>query len=213
MSASAPLRLLIITADPLIRMGMGTLLQSASDLEVNGALDPISAARGDLKLYSADLALWIVDDLPDSSALADSRDLGLPILALTREELASVCWTAGARGVLKRDSSTRQIEAAANAILAGLNISEPGWIEMTNSVAGMAQRNLNTTSPVEELTAREQEVLSLLAEGLANKTIALRLQISENTVKFHLNALMAKLGAQSRTEAVVRAARSGLLML
>jgi DNA-binding NarL/FixJ family response regulator len=57
------------------------------------------------------------------------------------------------------------------------------------------------------------EVLQLLAEGLPNKTIAYRLGISEHTVKFHVNAILGKLGAQSRTEAVVRATRLGLILL
>jgi DNA-binding NarL/FixJ family response regulator len=65
----------------------------------------------------------------------------------------------------------------------------------------------------EALTPREQEVLQLLAEGLPNKTIADSLHISEHTVKFHVNAILSKLGAQSRTEAVVRATRLGLLLL
>ena len=65
----------------------------------------------------------------------------------------------------------------------------------------------------EALTPREQEVLQLLAEGLPNKTIADRLYISEHTVKFHVNAILSKLGAQSRTEAVVRATRLGILLL
>ena len=64
-----------------------------------------------------------------------------------------------------------------------------------------------------EFTPRELEVLRLLAEGLPNKTIASRLGISEHTVKFHINSIMGKLGAQSRTEAVTRAARLGLVPL
>jgi DNA-binding NarL/FixJ family response regulator len=66
---------------------------------------------------------------------------------------------------------------------------------------------------VEDLTPRELEVLGLLAEGLPNKAIGLRLGISEHTVKFHVNAVLGKLGAQSRTEAVVRATRLGLILL
>ncbi len=66
---------------------------------------------------------------------------------------------------------------------------------------------------IEELTPRELEVLRLLAEGLPNKTIAQRLDISEHTVKFHVNALLGKLGVASRTEAVVRATRLGLVFL
>ena len=66
---------------------------------------------------------------------------------------------------------------------------------------------------VETLTPREIEVLQLLAEGMTNRAIAQRLEISEHTVKFHVNALMGKLHAQSRTDAVVRATRLGLLLL
>jgi DNA-binding NarL/FixJ family response regulator len=66
---------------------------------------------------------------------------------------------------------------------------------------------------LDPLTPREIEVLQRVAEGLPNKVIADRLHISEHTVKFHLNSLMGKLGAQSRTEAVVRATRLGLLLL
>ena len=65
---------------------------------------------------------------------------------------------------------------------------------------------------VESLTPREIDVLELLAEGLPNKAIAGRLQITEHTVKYHVAAILAKLGAQTRTEAVARAARLGLIL-
>ena len=64
-----------------------------------------------------------------------------------------------------------------------------------------------------ELTPRELEVLRLVAEGLSNKSVANHLSISEHTVKFHVNSIMGKLSAQSRTEAVARATRLGLLLL
>ena len=66
---------------------------------------------------------------------------------------------------------------------------------------------------LEPLTPRERDVLGLLAEGLPNKAIAKRLRISDHTVKFHLNAVLGKLGATSRTEAVTKAVRAGLLTL
>ncbi len=66
---------------------------------------------------------------------------------------------------------------------------------------------------VEPLSSRELDVLRGLAEGLSNKQIARALGISEHTVKFHINAILGKLGAQSRTEAVVRATRAGLILL
>jgi DNA-binding NarL/FixJ family response regulator len=74
-------------------------------------------------------------------------------------------------------------------------------------------RDPSSPSLVEELTPRELQVLELLAEGLPNKVIARRLGISDHTVKFHVNAVLGKLGAQSRTEAVVRATRLGLILL
>jgi DNA-binding NarL/FixJ family response regulator len=77
----------------------------------------------------------------------------------------------------------------------------------------LSTRDPSSPMLVEELTPRELEVLDLLAEGLSNKAIAHRLGISDHTVKFHVNAVMGKLGAQSRTEAVVRATRLGLILL
>ena len=68
-------------------------------------------------------------------------------------------------------------------------------------------------APAEPLTGREMEVLQLLAEGLPNKIIANKLSITDHTVKFHVNAIMGKLGVQSRTEAVVRATKLGLIIL
>ena len=69
------------------------------------------------------------------------------------------------------------------------------------------------SAPQAEVTPRELQVLGLMAEGMPNKTIAARLGISEHTVKFHVNALLNKLGAHSRTEAVTRATRMGLIAL
>ena len=76
----------------------------------------------------------------------------------------------------------------------------------------------DVTAPADEafdepLTPREVQVLELLAEGLANKAIAVRLQISDQTVKFHVSSISGKLGARNRTDAVRRAVRRGLITL
>ncbi len=73
--------------------------------------------------------------------------------------------------------------------------------------------NIDVVLPDEALTAREREVLELLSRGLPNKLIARRLQISEHTVKFHVSSIYAKLGASSRTDAVSRGVRRGLITL
>jgi DNA-binding NarL/FixJ family response regulator len=92
------------------------------------------------------------------------------------------------------------------AVANGIAVFEPGFLRTL-----VASR----TAPVDSLTLtpREAEVLALIAEGLSNKLIADRLKISEHTAKFHVNALLTKLSAETRTEAVVLAARRGLLML
>ncbi len=86
-------------------------------------------------------------------------------------------------------------------------------LDPTLAPAILPARDWEDEPLVEALTPREEEVLHLLADGLSNKAIALQLGISDHTVKFHVNAILGKLGAQSRTEAVVRATRMGLLVL
>lgn len=78
---------------------------------------------------------------------------------------------------------------------------------------GLATRPLADDAAVEALTAREIEVLELVAEGLSNKAIAGRLDISDQTVKFHIASIIGKLGASNRTDAVRRAVRRGLITL
>jgi DNA-binding NarL/FixJ family response regulator len=109
---------------------------------------------------------------------------------------------------LRRDVDAATLALALPAVVQGLVVSDAALVSGL-----LAARQSPLMSAAEALTPREQEVLQLLAEGLPNKTIADRLHISEHTVKFHVNAILSKLGAQSRSEAVVRATRLGLLLL
>jgi DNA-binding NarL/FixJ family response regulator len=110
--------------------------------------------------------------------------------------------------LLPRHAAGASIVAAASAVGQGLAVVDPSF---TEQIPWPPVRPDGV--PLEELTAREMEVLQLLAEGLPNKSIAQRLDISEHTVKFHVNAILRKLEAQSRTEAVVQATRLGLILL
>jgi DNA-binding NarL/FixJ family response regulator len=142
--------------------------------------------------------------------LAGDQELdGVPVLALIPdEEPAGLAWSAGARGLLFRDVTAPRLLAAIQAITQDLAAVEPALM------AGlMVSASFEEPAPAEDLTPRELEVLQLLAEGLANRAIAQELAISEHTVKFHVNAIMSKLSAQSRTAAVVRATRLGLILL
>ena len=92
----------------------------------------------------------------------------------------------------------------------------PGTLDMVSEAAAGGARFVLTPEVTNCLSAsrtRQREVLQLLAEGAANKEIARSLAISEHTVKYHVNGILGKLDAQSRTEAVVRATRAGLIFL
>jgi DNA-binding NarL/FixJ family response regulator len=124
------------------------------------------------------------------------------------ERWSSRALRAGARGALPRTASGEQIAAAVAAAAAGLVVraAEPAGALPRPTLRAVAP-------PVQPLTAREIEVLAMLAEGLANKAIATRLSISEHTVKTHVGSIFSKLGVSTRAEAVASAARLGLIML
>ena len=113
------------------------------------------------------------------------------------------------RGALPRDADARQIDAAIRAVAAGLVVRAPP--SRDNGFGAMREADGHAL-----LTPRELEVLAALAEGMTNKAIARRLDISLHTVKFHVESLFRKLGARTRTEAVAKAAerrRSDVIML
>jgi len=116
----------------------------------------------------------------------------------------------GLRAALPRRASALEIVAAIGAAAQGLVVLHP------DILTAMQRTELGRRSPEElngALTAREIEVLGMLAEGLANKNIAFRLGISEHTVKFHIASIFTKLNASSRAEAVAIGMRQGLILL
>ncbi|MGH8704226.1 MAG: response regulator transcription factor, partial [Burkholderiales bacterium] len=119
---------------------------------------------------------------------------------------------AGVRAVLPRAAAPAEIIAAIEAVAAGLVVLHPDGLEaLPPRPAGAAPPSASEAD--QPLTARETEVLAMLAEGLGNKLIAARLGISEHTVKFHVASIFAKLGAGTRTEAVTIGVRRGLIMI
>jgi DNA-binding NarL/FixJ family response regulator len=211
----ADLRLLIVAADSLARAGLATLLNDRSGLRIIGQIDMGQSLPAEVDVYQPDVIVWDLGWEPEESLiimeeLAAENETGqTAIVALILdEETAAAAWSAGARGLLFRDVTVGRLLAAIRAADQGLATVEPELLANLLPAGPLEEPNL-----VEELTPREVEVLQLLAEGLANKAIARQLDISEHTVKFHVNAIMSKLGAQSRTAAVVRATRLGLIML
>jgi DNA-binding NarL/FixJ family response regulator len=122
--------------------------------------------------------------------------------------------SAGARAVLDRSASRNEIIAAIQAAIAGLVVVPANILVTLLPEAPLADNSLKADgSGHARLTRRELEVLAAMADGASNKAIARRLGISFHTVKFHVAAILAKLDADSRTEAVAKAAQLGLVML
>ena len=133
----------------------------------------------------------------------------LPALAMVPdEERAAAAGALGGRGVIGRAADEEQLLAAVRAVAAGLHVFAPALAR-----ALLQDGPTDPTAPPVDLTPRESQVLALVAEVLTNKAIAQRLAISDHTVKFRVNAILGKLNAQSRTDAVVRATRQGLISL
>ena len=180
-------------------------------LRVTGGISPGQNLDDDLMAYAPDVVVWDLGWSPEAGLveLAEADWAELPLVVLLPEEnFAGAAWGAGARGLLPRGVSAKQLEASLAAVLEGLAAVDPGMLlPLLPHEPGAASRL------AEPLTAREMDVLRLIAEGLPNKAIAVRLEISEFTVKFHVNAILGKLGAQSRTEAAMTAARLGLIPL
>jgi two-component system nitrate/nitrite response regulator NarL len=205
------LRILIIAEDPLARAGLAMLLSDQPGCAVVGQLGGAAAQPDNLETFQPDVVLWDLGWDPASAleTLAGVSDAGLPIVALLPNETYAIeAWAAGAHGLLPRETDSAKLRAALIAAAQGLVALDSSTAATMLPAGGQAQG-----PPPGELTPREREVLQLLAEGLPNKTIASHLNISEHTVKFHVNAIMTKLGAQSRTDAVMRATRAGLILL
>ena len=210
------IRVFLIAASPLVRAALQNRLK-ARGVKIVGSAATIDALGGDLSDSQADVLLVDAAGEPSESiieSLADS-DLAaeIPVVVLT-EAVAPVssaqALQAGIRAVLPNEVSTDQLAAALQAAAAGLVVLHPSEIPLAFPAAATSQPLAELPEP---LTRREREVLQMLAAGLANKEIASRLNISDHTAKFHVAAILGKLGAATRTEAVALGIRRGLVLL
>jgi two-component system nitrate/nitrite response regulator NarL len=195
-AVSDPIKVALLSDDPLLRAGLSSLLAQL------GSIDVVDTDR-------AEVALWDAgnDASKALSRLGELRNLPVPAVAVVGDpaHVAPVL-AAGARGVVLRDQVGPGIHAALAAVRSGLTV-------MDTQLASSLVPHQREPKGHGELTDRERQVVQLLSEGLSNKLIADRLGISDHTAKFHVNGVMVKLGASTRTEAVVEAMRRGLIRL
>jgi len=200
-----PIRVLIVDDHPAVRRGLRTFLELAGGLEVVGeaadgpfALDLIAATGPDVVLL--DMALPGMDGVEVLHELR-RRELTCRALVVTSyTDRMPAAIRAGARGYLSKDVDPVALVAAVRSVAAGHVLLEP---------AAVAALMAGPSAEGSTLTARERDVLLLLAEGRSNREIARALVVAEKTVKTHVSSILLKLGLADRTQAAVYAVRSG----
>lgn len=185
-------RVLLVTSDPLIRAGLAGLLAGSGTIVTIEAGAPVDAV------------VWDTSSAPPPPLGPGAP----PVLALVQGERdARVALSSGTAGAILRSSDGATLRAALLAVSRGLVVTEHGFTSLRPAPEP------RPAAAAEAFTPREREVLALLARGLSNRDIADALEISAHTAKFHVNSILQKLGVERRTEAVVRAARMGLVTL
>ena len=212
------IRVLIVAPYPTNRAGLKAVVEADDAFEVAGEAASIDGLPQRLELLAPQVVLLDPGADPDATmqGLLPLSGTGLlpPIVLIAQSiDVAAEIIEDGIPGLLLADATAEEIVAALHGVLAGLVVLD------SRAVAAILERRVVPTpsrSPDGEydaLTRREHEVLQLIAQGLPNKTIAAELGISEHTVKFHVGSILAKLEASSRSEALARAARQGLIVL
>jgi DNA-binding NarL/FixJ family response regulator len=212
-------RVLVVAEDPLVRASLARALTEGGSCAVIAdrsytELDHNQLQREAVEAILFDLG-WSDENEGETNVpplldrISEMVDLGYGVVVLTGQATqAFLAWQLGAHGVISREARMTQIEIALRAAVDRLLSLDPLFRDQFFPTYDQAGSEI-----ADPLTPRELEVLQLVAEGLPNKTIASRLDVTEHTVKFHINSILRKLGAQSRTEAATIAMRRGLLLL
>jgi DNA-binding NarL/FixJ family response regulator len=206
----------IYSSDPVLRCSLEQLLRGDPAMTVVGVADHPSAI---LRLIDQNHVDTVLADSPPCEQLADwrSRHGATAFVVLidgcNKDDSLEALY-AGARGILPRSAERNEIAVAIKAVANGLAVLPRDLLLTLLNGGSEADDLLHGNDAVRaRLTPRELEVLAAMADGASNKVIARRLGISFHTAKFHVAAILAKLNADSRTEAVTRAAQLGLVML
>jgi DNA-binding NarL/FixJ family response regulator len=209
------IRILIADDHPVVRDGLVAILNTQPDFEIAAvaedgqeAVELAATLRPDVILLDLEMPR-----LDGAAAIRQMRaaDPNVRVIVFTAydtDERILTAVQAGAQGYLLKGAPRQELFEAVRIVHAGGSLLQP-------VVAFKLLRQVSREAEigVEPLTPREQEVLQLIAQGLQNKEIAAQLVISERTVKFHVSAILSKLGAGNRTEAVTMAVQQGVISL
>jgi len=209
------IRVLVADDQEIIRAGFGALLETQPDITVVATAADGAEAVEACRAHAPDVVLMDVRMPVMDGIEATRRVAGGPrVLILTTFDLDEYVYdalSAGASGFLLKDVKAEHLFDAVRVVAAGQALLAPS---VTRRLIGefARQKPRPRPSPLGELTPRETEVLRLVAEGLSNAEIAVRLVVGDETVKTHVSRILMKLGLRDRTQAVVTAYESGLVV-
>ena len=215
-------RVVIADDQRVVREGLALLVGLLPGVELVGTAEDGERALDLVREHSPDVALMDLR-MPRLDGVEATRRIGVEhpstrVIVLTTyadDESVFAALQAGARGYLTKDARSEEIAGAISRVAAGEAMLDPTvqarlLDRMRDQPTGV-RRDPQQSAPLDGLTARETEVLRLIAEGLSNTEIADLLVVSEATVKTHVNRLFAKTGARDRAQAVAYAYRAGLV--
>lgn len=208
------IRVLLADDHAVVRAGIRQFLEQADDIQVVAEAEDGHAAQSLIEQFQPDVAVLDIQ-MPKASGIevtrwirTNHRQVGVLILsAYDDDPYVMAVLQAGANGYVLKTAPPTDIILAVREVNAGRSVLDP---TITQKV--MAQvSGQRSTLPIEQLTEREMEVLTLVGRGYTNKAIGVQLGISDRTVQGHLARIFGKLQAASRTEAVMRAVSLGWL--
>jgi DNA-binding NarL/FixJ family response regulator len=200
-----------------MRAGLRSVLASDAAIDVVGEVGGGRAAVGEVRSRRPDVVLMDVR-MPDLDGISATREVlsawpDTRVVILTtfeNDEYIFGALNAGASGFLLKRTSPEELIAAVHTVAAGDALLSPAITRTVIDRAGAQTTTAAASAELEELTPREREVLTLVAQGLSNGEIASTLVIEESTVKTHVKHVLAKLSLRDRVQAVIFAYESGL---
>jgi two-component system, NarL family, response regulator YdfI len=209
-SGGGAIRVAVVASSAVRRAGLERVVRSHAEFQLAGSFGKVASLVSFGRSAELDVIVMESDSIRDLSPVPISDAAIVLLTELSDARSISRLLRSGVRAILSRESDPGDILSAIHAAHDGLVLLS------TPTAEGLAA--LYSDEPLEaedefseEITSRETEVLRMLAEGLVNRDIAVRLGISEHTVKFHISSILDKLGASTRTEAVTLGIRRGLI--
>ena len=204
------IRIAVAATSAVRRAGLESIIRSNAEFHLAGSFGAAASVVSFARSTELDVIVIDTDSIRDL-LLEPTSDAAIVLLTeVTEARSISRLLRSGVRAILSRESDPDDVLSAIYASYDGLVLLSTLTAESLAAVYGDQPLEVEAELS-EEITSRETDVLRMLAQGLVNKDIAARLGISEHTVKFHISAILDKLGASTRTEAVTLGIRRGLI--